>query len=62
MKFEPFKNEEEEEERLRKERDELIESLEDYEIPHDEKRFILKRINIITQKLLEKAKYVQSKK
>lgn len=60
MKFQPFTNEEETE-RLKKERDELIDALEDYEIPHDEKRFILKRINIITEKLLEKAKYVDKK-
>lgn len=47
----------EEIERLRKERDLLIDSLSNYEIPEDEKRFIIKKLRDITEKLVEKAKY-----
>ena len=61
MKFQPFIDEEECE-RLRKERDELIRQLDKFPIPEDEKRFIIRRISNISEKLLEKAKYAKTPK
>lgn len=54
----PFADKEEME-RLRNERDELIEHLNNFSIPEDEKRFIIRRISNITDKLLEKAAYAK---
>lgn len=56
MDFKPFEDKEEVE-RIKKERDELIEILGKYDIPKDEKRFLMRRIQIITDRLLEKARY-----
>lgn len=56
MSFHPFQNDEEIE-KIKKERDELLEMLLNYNIPDSERRFIVKRIEDITKKLLEKAKY-----
>lgn len=44
-------------EKIRKKRSELIKQLENFDIPSDEKQFILRRIGIITQKLEEAARY-----
>ena len=44
-------------EKIRKKRSELINQLENFDIPSDEKQFILRRIGIITQKLEEAARY-----
>lgn len=54
--FHPFEDEEEVES-IKKERDELLRQLEKYDIVDSEKRFLIRRIEIITDKLLEKAKY-----
>jgi hypothetical protein len=56
MSFHPFQNDEEVE-RIKKERDELLDMLNNYNMSDSEKRFIIKRIENITKKLLEKAKY-----
>lgn len=56
MEFTPFADQEELA-RLQKERMELIDSLDDYSIGDDEKQFILRKINNITEKLLFKARY-----
>lgn len=56
MDFKPFADEEEIK-RIKKERDELIEMLKDYNIPKDERRFILRKIQIITERLVEQANY-----
>ena len=61
MEFKPFEDKEELA-RLQKERMELIDSLEDFNIPEDEKRFILRKINNITEKLLYKAGYARNAK
>lgn len=58
MDFKPFEDKEEVE-TIKKERDNLIELLKNYDIPKDEKRFILRRIQIIAQRLLEKARYAK---
>lgn len=58
MDFKPFEDKEEVE-TIKKERDNLIELLKNYNIPKDEKRFILRRIQIIAQRLLEKARYAK---
>jgi len=52
----PFKNEEEIE-MIKKERESLITIVTNFNTSEDEKRFILRRINIITEKLLEQAMY-----
>jgi len=44
-------------EKIRQKRSELINQLENFDIPSDEKQFILRRIGIITQKLEEAARY-----
>lgn len=54
--FHPFEDKEEVE-NIKKERDELLRQLELYDIVDSEKRFLIRRIEIITEKLLEKAKY-----
>ena len=54
--FRPFEDPEEIEKILEK-REELIQSLQDFTITEDEKRFILRKISIISNKLLEKARY-----
>lgn len=54
----PFEDEELTKE-IKKERDELIKELERYNIPDSERRFLIRRIENITQKLLDKAKYAK---
>lgn len=54
--FHPFEDKEEVE-NIKKERDELLRQLESYDIVESEKRFLIRRIEIITDKLLEKARY-----
>ena len=54
--FRPFEDKEKIEE-LRKERDALVESLSKFNIPSSEKAFITRRINYITEKLLQAARY-----
>lgn len=44
---------------IKKERDELIKQLERYNMPDSERRFLIRRIENITQKLLDKAKYAK---
>lgn len=56
MRFAPFEDEKEVE-KIKEEREKLIRSLEDYDIPEEEKRFIMRKINHITERLLEKARY-----
>ena len=56
MSLNPFLDKEEVE-KIKKERDELLEIIGKYNLPESELRFILKKIENITQKLLEKAKY-----
>jgi hypothetical protein len=56
MSLNPFLDKEEVE-KIKKERDELLEIISKYNLPDSELRFILKKIENITQKLLEKAKY-----
>lgn len=56
MSLNPFLDKEEVE-KIKKERDELLEIISKYNLPESELRFILKKIENITQKLLEKAKY-----
>ena len=56
MRFAPFEDTEEVK-NLQKTRDELIASLETFDIEDSEKRFILRKINNITEKLLESARY-----
>ena len=53
MSFKPFEDKEEVAS-IKKERDELIEILKNYDIPADERRFIFRKIQIITERLLEK--------
>ena len=52
----PFEDKEKVEE-IKKERAYLIEMLNKYGVPEEEKRFILKRIEYMSEKLLEKARY-----
>jgi len=52
----PFEDKEEIE-KIQKERDKLIEFLDDFDIDDDERRFIVRKINNISEKLLEKARY-----
>jgi len=54
--FRPFEDKEEVR-KLKIERDLLISSLSSYEMPETEKLFIIRKINNITEKLLEKARY-----
>ncbi len=61
MEFKPFEDKEEVE-RLQKERTDLVLSLENFNIPEDEKRFILRKINNITERLLHKARYAKNAK
>jgi hypothetical protein len=58
MDFKPFEDQEEVD-TIKKERDNLIEMLKNYDLPKDEKRFVLRRIQIISQRLLEKARYAK---
>lgn len=44
---------------IKKERDELIKQLERYNMPDSERRFLVRKIENITNKLLEKAKYAK---
>jgi len=44
---------------IKKERDELIKEIERYNIPDSERRFLVRKIENITNKLLEKAKYAK---
>jgi len=59
--FRPFEDPEEIEKILEK-REELIQSLQNFLITEDEKRFILRKISIISNKLLESARYAKDKK
>jgi len=54
--FKPFEDKEEVE-MLKLERDLLISSLSSYQMPDSEMMFIVRKINNITEKLLEKARY-----
>lgn len=54
--FRPFEDPEELE-KIRQLREELISSLQDFNIPEDEKRFILRKISIISEKLVNGAIY-----
>lgn len=54
--FRPFEDPEEVE-KIRQKREELIKSLENYDISDSEALFILRKISIITEKLLNKARY-----
>ena len=54
--FRPFEDAEELE-KIRQLREELISSLQDFNIPEDEKRFILRKISIISEKLVNGARY-----
>ena len=54
--FRPFEDPEELE-KIRQLREELISSLQDFNIPEDEKRFILRKISIISEKLVNVARY-----
>jgi hypothetical protein len=59
--FRPFEDKEELE-KIMKKRDELIEQLQQFDIPEDQKRFILRRISIISNKLLERNRYAKDPK
>lgn len=61
MSFHPFADQEEID-RLREERDLLIQDLEKFPIDQDEKRFIVRKIRNITEKLVEKARYLKDLK
>jgi hypothetical protein len=54
----PFEDEELIED-IKKERNELIKQLERYNMPDSERRFLVRKIENITNKLLEKAKYAK---
>ena len=54
--FRPFEDKEQVK-KLKLERDLLISSLSSYDMPETEKMFIIRKINNITEKLLEKARY-----
>ena len=54
--FRPFEDPEELE-KIRQKREELILSLGDFDIPEDEKRFILRKISIISDKLVAANRY-----
>lgn len=56
--FRPFEDKEEVE-RIEKERDALIRTLEDYDMESSERQFILRKINHITEQLLKKARYMK---
>lgn len=57
----PFEDKEEIE-KIEAEREDLIKVLTRYNIPKDEQRFLVRRISIITEKLLEKARYAKDAK
>jgi len=61
MTFRPFEDKEKVEQ-IKRERDELIELLGRYDIPEDERRFLIRRIEIITDKLLYKARYAKDRR
>jgi len=54
--FKPFEDKEKVCE-INKERNKLIEDLQVIDMPETERMFILRKINIITDKLLKKARY-----
>ena len=56
MSFKPFEDEEEVK-RIEQKREQLIASLQDFDLEDTERRFILRKIEHITQKLLDKARY-----
>lgn len=60
MNLKPFEDKEHVE-KLREERDKLIESLSNYPIDANEKRFIIKKLQDITEKLIKKAQYAKDK-
>ena len=43
--------------KIKEEEEKLLQALENYDIPDSERKFLVKKINHITEKLLEKAKY-----
>jgi len=49
-------------EKIEQERDKLLEYLEKYDMEDSERRFIIKKIQNISEKLLEKANYAKNKK
>ena len=50
---------EEKSEKIRLDEEKLLQALDNYDIPDSERKFLVKKINHITEKLLEKAKYEQ---
>jgi histidinol-phosphate/aromatic aminotransferase/cobyric acid decarboxylase-like protein len=56
VNLKPFEDKQEVE-NIVKERERLIESLSDFDIPDSEKRFLIRKINNISEKLLKKAQY-----
>lgn len=58
MTFRPFEDKEEVE-RIEKEREELIRTLQTYDMESSERQFILRKINHISEKLLQKARYMK---
>ena len=54
----PFADEEEIK-KIQEERDSLVELLNSYNIPKDERMFIVRRISIITEQLIKKANYAK---
>jgi len=60
VRLSPFEDKEEIE-KIKKEREELLRILSSYSISESEKKFIRRRIDVITDKLLEKAKYSKNK-
>jgi len=60
VRLSPFEDKEEVE-KIKKEREELLRILGTYSISESEKKFIRRRIDVITDKLLEKAKYSKDK-
>lgn len=60
MRLSPFEDKEKIE-KIKKEREELLRILSTYSISESEKKFIIRRIDVITDKLLEKARYSKNK-
>ena len=56
MEFKPFEDKEEVE-KIKKERDQLIAMLANFDMPDSERRFLKRKIAVITQRLLHKARY-----
>jgi hypothetical protein len=60
VRLSPFEDKEKIE-KIKKEREELLRILSTYSISESEKKFIIRRIDVITDKLLEKARYSKNK-